>query len=133
MVCETPYDPPIFCQRGVRIDENATVKYLSPATSTAIIRVARQHYRLVWTALSFVTRLPRPVEQECVIQVVRVSGTIRKAEEEAIRRAKAAILRATARDRTGVVLGKMLGENTSKNGRETRGTVSDDEDGMDED
>ena len=30
----------------------------------------------------------------CVIQVVRVSGTIRKAEEEAIRRAKGAILKA---------------------------------------
>lgn len=32
--------------------------------------------------------------QPCVMQVVRVSGTIRKAEEEAIRRAKAAILKA---------------------------------------
>ena len=30
----------------------------------------------------------------CAIQVVRVSGTIKKAEEEAIRRARAAILRA---------------------------------------
>ena len=31
--------------------------------------------------------------QPCVMQVVRVSGTIKKAEEEAIRRARAAILR----------------------------------------
>ncbi len=30
----------------------------------------------------------------CAIQVVRISGTIRKAEEEAIKRARAAILRA---------------------------------------
>ena len=33
---------------------------------------------------------PRP----CVIRVVRVSGTVRKAEEEAVRRARADILRA---------------------------------------
>ncbi|KAK7538159.1 Rpp14/Pop5 family-domain-containing protein [Phyllosticta citribraziliensis] len=72
----------------------AAVKYLSPATSTAIIRVARSHYRLVWAALSFLTRLPDPVNQSCVVQVVRVSGTIRKAEEEAIRRAKQSVLKA---------------------------------------
>ena len=32
--------------------------------------------------------------RSCAIQVVRVSGTIKKAEEEAIKRARAAILRA---------------------------------------
>lgn len=32
--------------------------------------------------------------QPCVMQVVRVSGTIRKAEEEVIRRGRAAILKA---------------------------------------
>jgi ribonuclease P/MRP protein subunit POP5 len=70
------------------------VVYLSPATSTAIIRVARDHYRLVWATLAFVTRLPKPLDTPCVIQVVRNSGTIRKAEEEAIRRAKASVMRA---------------------------------------
>lgn len=49
---------------------------------------------MVWAALSFTTRLPKPVDQACVIQVVRVSGTIKKAEEEAIRRARAVIVRA---------------------------------------
>ncbi|KAK1069308.1 RNA-binding protein pop5 [Friedmanniomyces endolithicus] len=72
------------------------VKYFSSATSTAIIRVSREHYRLVWSALTFTTRLPRPVDQPCVFQVVRVSGTIRKAEEEAIRRARLSIRRAEA-------------------------------------
>ncbi|KAF2428324.1 hypothetical protein EJ08DRAFT_592268 [Tothia fuscella] len=67
--------------------------YLSAPTSTAIIRVSRDHYRLVWTALTMATRLPKPVDLPCVIQVVRTSGTIRKAEEEAIRRAKASIVR----------------------------------------
>ncbi|KAJ9644578.1 RNA-binding protein pop5 [Coniosporium tulheliwenetii] len=59
----------------------------------AIIRVTRSHYRLVWAALSFVTKLPRPLDTPCVIHVVRVSGTIRKAEEEAIRRARESVLR----------------------------------------
>ncbi|KAI9798017.1 MAG: hypothetical protein M1835_005020 [Candelina submexicana] len=69
------------------------VKYLSPATSTAIIRVSRAHYRLVWAAMSFITALP-PEKKPCVIQVVRVSGTIKKAEQEAIRRARASIMSA---------------------------------------
>ncbi|RMX88470.1 hypothetical protein D0869_01601 [Hortaea werneckii] len=52
------------------------IKYFSPATSTAIIRVSRDHYRLVWAALGFCTFLPKP------------------AEEEAIRRARISIKRA---------------------------------------
>ena len=71
-----------------------TVKYFSPATSTAIVRVSRAYYRLVWAALSFVTKIPNPVNQPCVVQVVRVSGTIKKSEEEAIRRARSIILHA---------------------------------------
>jgi hypothetical protein len=44
---------------------------------------------MVWAALSFTTHLPlKSSNLPCVIQVVRVSGTIRKAEEEAIRRAR---------------------------------------------
>jgi len=45
-------------------------------------------------ALTFATKLPRPIDQPCSIQVVRVSGTIKKAEEEAIRRARLSIVRA---------------------------------------
>ncbi|KAK8219316.1 RNA-binding protein pop5 [Zalaria obscura] len=79
------------------------------ATSTAIVRVSRAHYRLVWAALSYVTRLPRPLDTPCVIQVVRVSGTIRKSEEEAIRRAKASILRAHRAGRADDLLNNLLG------------------------
>lgn len=39
-------------------------------------------------------RVPVPDGKKCVFRVVRVSGTIRKAEEEAIRRAREMILRA---------------------------------------
>ncbi|KAI4108792.1 MAG: hypothetical protein L6R37_000790 [Teloschistes peruensis] len=76
------------------------VKYLSPATSTFILRCSRANHRVVWSALTFMTHLPlgtNPKQspgQSCVMHVVRVSGTIRKAEEEVVRRARVAILRA---------------------------------------
>ncbi|KAK3678162.1 RNA-binding protein pop5 [Recurvomyces mirabilis] len=89
-----------------KIAGSLQVKYFSQATSTAIIRVSRDHYRLVWSALTFTTRLPKPLLQPCVVQVVRVSGTIKKAEEEAIRRARIGILRAqrASKGLTGGVL-----------------------------
>src|SRR4051812_2809084 len=68
------------------------VVYFSTATSTAILRVPRNHYRLVWAALSHMTALPAPKGggngEACVVHVARVSGTIRKAEEELVRRAR---------------------------------------------
>ncbi|KFX90642.1 hypothetical protein V490_06350 [Pseudogymnoascus sp. VKM F-3557] len=70
------------------------VKYLSPATSTFIIRVTRAHYRIAWAALSMMNTVPVKDGKKCVYRVVRVSGTIRKAEEEAIRRAREIMLRA---------------------------------------
>jgi ribonuclease P/MRP protein subunit POP5 len=74
--------------------EDWAVIYLSSATSTAIIRVSRDHVRLVWAALSFVTKLPKPFDTPCVVQVVRNSGTIRLAEEEAIKRARDVVRKA---------------------------------------
>lgn len=83
--------------------DGGIVKYLSPATSTAIIRCPRASYRLVWSALTYMSRLPAPKGRggitpaesppDCVIRVVRVSGTMKKAEEEAIRRARREVLR----------------------------------------
>ncbi|KAF8477590.1 ribonuclease P/MRP protein subunit [Kalaharituber pfeilii] len=66
------------------------LKYFSPQTSTGIIRVSRDHHRLVWCALTLIKEiLGKPV----VIRVVRVSGTIKKAELEGIKRAKEEIRR----------------------------------------
>jgi ribonuclease P/MRP protein subunit POP5 len=76
------------------------VIYFSPATSTAIIRVLRDHVRLLWAALSFVTKLPKPFDDPCVVHVVRNSGTIRLAEEEAIKRAKIFVRRARSSNET---------------------------------
>ncbi|KAF6835204.1 Rpp14 family protein [Colletotrichum plurivorum] len=78
------------------IEGNLAVKYLSPATSTFILRVKRAHYRLVWTALTFMDHVPlkNGDGKPCIFRVVRVSGTIRKAEEEAIRQARQLVLAA---------------------------------------
>ncbi|PYH83618.1 hypothetical protein BO82DRAFT_382137 [Aspergillus uvarum CBS 121591] len=78
-----------------------SVKYLSPATSTAIIRCPRASFRLVWMALTCLEAVPdmngagrnAVLTRRCVVRVVRVSGTMRKAEEEAIRRARREILK----------------------------------------
>ncbi|KAI1346536.1 Rpp14 family protein [Xylaria sp. FL0043] len=70
------------------------VKYLSHATSTFILRIARASYRFVWTALTFMNSVPIKNGKPCVFRVVHVSGTIRKVEEEAIRRARNLIFEA---------------------------------------
>jgi hypothetical protein len=41
-----------------------------------------------------VTKLPKPIEEPCAVKILRCSGTIRKAEEEAVRRAKVYITKA---------------------------------------
>lgn len=89
------------------------VKYFSSATSTAIIRCPRAHYRLAWAALTFVTELPGVNKgvagKECVLRVVRVSGTIKKVEEEAVRRARRIVAAVQAHDGGAGVLEAVFG------------------------
>lgn len=59
--------------------------------------MSRESYRLVWAGLSFATHLPSPLKTQCVIQVLRVSGTIRKCEEAAIQYATE-VMRKASRD-----------------------------------
>jgi len=70
------------------VSSGLKVNYYSPSTSTAIIRCPRDHYEMVWAALTYMTHLPKPIDIPVVVRVVRVSGTIRKAEEEVIRRSQ---------------------------------------------
>jgi ribonuclease P/MRP protein subunit POP5 len=56
---------------------------------------------MVWAALTCITHLPKPLDIPVVIRVVRVSGTIKKAEEEVIRRSRHIVKRARAWDGTG--------------------------------
>jgi ribonuclease P/MRP protein subunit POP5 len=73
------------------------IVYFSPATSTGIVRCPRQHFRLVWAALTYMTEVAgsrTSPSVQCVIQVLRVSGTIKKSEEELMRRSRRDIARA---------------------------------------
>ena len=99
------------------------VIYLAPATSTAIIRCPRQHFRIVWASLTYMTDLPGVRRGEagkrCVVQVVRVSGTIRKSEEELLRRAKQDLVRAkAAEDGVGsAIFGRLSGPSAPTSAR----------------
>lgn len=72
------------------------MKYLSNATSTCILQCSREHYRLVWAALTMLDRVPTKhgFGKPCIFRVVRVSGTIKKVEQEAVRRARLLVLAA---------------------------------------
>lgn len=51
---------------------------------------------MLWSALTFMDRIPttRGEGRPCIFRVVRVSGTLRKAEEEAIQQARRLIIAA---------------------------------------
>ena len=104
------------------------VKYLSPATSTFILRVSRAHYRIAWAALSLMTQVPVKDGRNCVFRVVRVSGTIRKAEEEAIRRARELILKTRRHlgEKSDSVLDDLFGSAEAEKNAEAETTKEDD-------
>jgi ribonuclease P/MRP protein subunit POP5 len=90
-----------------------SVKYFSNATSTAIIRCPRAHYRLAWAALTFVMELPGMRKgasgERCMLRVVRVSGTIKKVEEEVVRRARRMISSVQGGDESAGTLQTVFG------------------------
>ena len=54
------------------------------------------------------TKLPKPNDTPVVVRVVRVSGTIKKAEEEVIRRARDLILRAKMAEAGSIEAGSVV-------------------------
>ncbi|KAI8901406.1 hypothetical protein BC833DRAFT_578042 [Globomyces pollinis-pini] len=71
----------LFGDYGARISSTLQVKYYSPYTGLAIIKTGREHSRLVWNAITFITMLK---STPCVITVVHVSGTIKKLQQYAV-------------------------------------------------
>lgn len=57
------------------------VKYFSPTTNLCIIRVARDHHRIAWAAVTLIKKLQ---DKPCIPNVIHVSGTIKHAQKEAI-------------------------------------------------
>lgn len=58
-----------------------SVVYHSPMTTLSILRIARQHYRLIWAGVSLLTSING---QAVVPRVVAVSGTIKKLQNRAV-------------------------------------------------
>ncbi|KAI1877117.1 uncharacterized protein JN550_001189 [Neoarthrinium moseri] len=102
----------LFGDYGSGAVSSLQIKYLSTATSTFILRVNRAHYRLVWTALTMMDHIPTRDGKLCTYRVVHVSGTIRRVEEEAIRRARDLML--AVKDQAGAkdnaALAAIMGE-----------------------
>ncbi|KAJ3108754.1 hypothetical protein HDU97_000154 [Phlyctochytrium planicorne] len=63
------------------ISQSFSVKYFSPYTSVAIVRVARDHVKLLWAAISFVSQIKG---RKCLLRVVHVGGTIKQVQKQAI-------------------------------------------------
>lgn len=58
-----------------------TVKYFSPTTNLCIIRVARDHHRIAWGAVTLLTGIH---DIRVIPRVIHVSGTIKHAQLSAI-------------------------------------------------
>lgn len=67
----TVEDHTVSCYPSLTFSRLRTVKYLSPSTSTLIIRVSREHYRTLWAALTLLRRMGG---QEVICRVIHVSG-----------------------------------------------------------
>jgi len=64
------------------VSASLNVKYFSPVTGMAIIRVARDHFRLAWGAVTLLTILDG---QRVLPFVVHVSGTIKHVQIAAVK------------------------------------------------
>jgi len=56
------------------------VKYFNPETNIAIIRIARDHFRLLWAAITYVVSFG---SRDGMMRVVHVGGSIRSCQKHA--------------------------------------------------
>ncbi|ORX34262.1 Rpp14/Pop5 family-domain-containing protein [Kockovaella imperatae] len=86
-----------------RVASSFKVVYHSPLTTLTMLRIARQHYRLLWSAITFLTSVQG---QDVLPRVVAVSGTIKKVQNTAIvyhRRVTARMLAVALEQEAGLV------------------------------
>jgi len=81
------------------ISLSLTVKYYSPTTNICIIRVARDHHKITWAALT----LSSAIEGiKYIPNVLHVSGTIKHAQQAAIAHNREIVARYRAQAKTPV-------------------------------
>ncbi|KAJ7286517.1 hypothetical protein C8J57DRAFT_1287863 [Mycena rebaudengoi] len=76
-----------------------TVKYYSPTTNICIIRVARDHHKIAWGAVTLLTSIEG---SRYIPNVIHLSGTIRHAQLAAIAHNREVIARYRAQAKTAV-------------------------------
>ncbi|KAF8588263.1 hypothetical protein K439DRAFT_1652012 [Ramaria rubella] len=76
------------------ISTSLTVKYFSPTTNLCIIRVARDHHRIAWGAITLLTSING---NHTIPHLVHLSGTIKHAQLAAIKHDREVIARYRAR------------------------------------
>lgn len=75
---------------GVSLTSTLTTKYYSDHTCKAIIRVPKDNYKLVWSAIFFIDELQK---KRCRMNVVHTSGTIKQSQKWLVERNKQDITR----------------------------------------
>ena len=50
------------------------VKYFNPQTCVTLVRVSRDHYDKLWSAMALMTSLKK---RECIFRVIHLAGTIK--------------------------------------------------------
>ncbi|TFK18774.1 hypothetical protein FA15DRAFT_760467 [Coprinopsis marcescibilis] len=79
------------------VASSLTVKYYSPTTNTAIIRVSRDHHKIAWAGLAMITTIDGT---RYIPNVVHLSGTIKHAQLSAIQHNRVVVARYRALAKT---------------------------------
>eukprot|EP00037_Helgoeca_nana_P012191 m.110369 g.110369 ORF g.110369 m.110369 type:complete len:149 (+) comp21302_c0_seq30:161-607(+) len=64
------------------VSSSIQIKYFNPYTRIMLIRVSRDHYEMVWSALTFLTQFN---QRECIFRVIHLAGTIRSCQKHLLR------------------------------------------------
>lgn len=70
-----------FGPHGSGLTTSMNVKYFSPLTNLGIVRIGRDHHRMLWAALTFMNSLKK---LSCCIRVIHLGGTIKSTQKQAI-------------------------------------------------
>jgi ribonuclease P/MRP protein subunit POP5 len=68
-----------------RVLGSLQVKYYNPISGACIVRVSRDEFQNVWSAMSFVRRIRK---REGIFRVLHVGGTIRSCQKYAVKHGK---------------------------------------------
>ncbi|KAI9230974.1 MAG: Rpp14/Pop5 family-domain-containing protein [Piptocephalis tieghemiana] len=83
-------------------------RYFSPHTGIGILRAPRDHFRMVWAAITFMEKIK---ERPCAIRVLHCSGTVKKSQLYVINHQRNTLLHlSTGKDSHLLERKRLLGE-----------------------